>query len=333
MYKLIVAAALASIIGFSLYQMSAPTLDDSKDRQMFNQWCMQNGKAFGNDDEKEYRFHNFKLSMREVEQHTSGDYQLELNEFADLDTAEFISQYTGARHLNESMEEDEEIDENLENVEAPAEWDWVARGYVNEVQNQGRCGSCWTFGSTASLEFLHKKTTGKLEKFAEQAMVDCGHETGNRGCNGGTQSRAFKWSAMHGMALEKDYPYTARVGSCKIASKNMTKINRSYRRVRSNSNSALVDAIYGNVVAVAIYAGKIKLYKRGVFSDWTCSTRINHMVNAVGYGRDAATGKYFWKVRNSWGSRWGDGGYIKMERRSSGRGICGITNQSFYPVA
>jgi len=334
MNKLIVAAALASIVGFSLYQISSPALDDSKDRMMFNKWLMQNGKAYGNDDEKEYRYENFKASIKEVEDNKNPDFQLSLNAFADLSTAEFIAQYTGLGENAELIEEEEEETDSFEDVDAPASFDWTNYSdYVNPVQSQGRCGSCWTFATTASLEHLHRRKTGKLEKFAEQAMVDCGHETGNYGCNGGYQSKAFLWSARHGMALAKDYPYTGRVGTCKINSKSTTKINRSYRRVRNYSESSLVAAIYSNVVAVTVNANKMRLYKSGVFSDWSCPTNINHMVNAVGYGTDSATGKKFYNVRNSWGSWWGDNGYIKMERKPSYYGLCGIQKQSYYPVA
>merc|ERR1711874_429907 len=98
-------------------------------------------------------------------------------------------------------------------------------------------------------------------------------------------------------AMRKDYPYTARVGTCKVSSKNMTKVNSSYRRVYSNRSSSLVNAISQNVVTVCINASKVKLYKSGVFSDWSCPTNINHMVSAVGYGQDAATGKLYYRIR------------------------------------
>merc|ERR1712184_11650 len=40
---------------------------------------------------------------------------------------------------------------------------------------------------------------------------------------------------------------------------------------------------------------------------------LNHAVQLVGYGTDAAEGDY-WIVRNSWGSGWGEGGYIRLAR-------------------
>ena len=107
MHKLIVAATLATIVGVSLYQMSAPTLEADKDRAMFNKWLMQNGKAYGNDDEKEYRFQNFRDSVRQCDCHDNADYELGLNEFADLSDAEFIAQHTGYSEGMESTDEKE----------------------------------------------------------------------------------------------------------------------------------------------------------------------------------------------------------------------------------
>ena len=98
MYKLILTAALATLVGFSIYKMSvsSPALrDDSTERQMFNQWLMQHGKSYGNDDEKEYRFQNFKSNIAVVKGNTSDSYELGLNKFADLNSKEFARQYTG----------------------------------------------------------------------------------------------------------------------------------------------------------------------------------------------------------------------------------------------
>merc|ERR1712076_209206 len=255
---------------------------------------------------------------------SSTDYELGLNEFADLNSEEFVAQWTGFRNLSEFDEEEE--GESLDHIEAPRSWDWTTKGKVNDVKNQGQCGSCWAFSARAALD------NGSLPDFSEQALVDCGNETGNNGCNGGLMGAAFRWSARHGMANSRDYPYTAHKGSCRISSKHTTKVNSSYKSVRRNSNSSLVSAISQTVVSVAIAANSIQLYRNGVFSNWGCGTRLNHGVAAVGYGSDSATGKMFYKVRNSWGNRWGEGGYIRMERKNSGVGMCGITLQASYPT-
>jgi len=106
------------------------------------------------------------------------------------------------------------------------EIDWVAKGAVTPVKNQGQCGSCWAFSSTGALEGLNFIKTGKLESFSEQYLVDCS-KNGNNGCNGGLMDYAFEYVEEHGIPLESDYKYTARDGYCKSNVKTQ-KVNTKF---------------------------------------------------------------------------------------------------------
>lgn len=70
---------------------------------------------------------------------------------------------------------------------------------------------------------------------------------------------------------------------------------------------------------------------QGVFTG-ECGTELNHGVAAVGYGTTLDGTKY-WIVKNSWGTEWGEKGYIRMERGiSSEEGLCGIAMDASYPI-
>ena len=73
-------------------------------------------------------------------------------------------------------------------------------------------------------------------------------------------------------------------------------------------------------------------YTGGVISDAAaCGSKLDHAVTAVGYGNDEETGLDYYLIRNSWGSAWGDHGYVKMARTGDGYGMCGVQEISVYP--
>lgn len=96
--------------------------------------------------------------------------------------------------------------------------DWRARGFVNDVKNQGSCGSCWAFASVAQLESLYAiKHNSNIHSLSEQQLVDCATD-GNNGCNGGFMSYAFDYyTSRHAMIQDANYPYTASAGNCKAS--------------------------------------------------------------------------------------------------------------------
>ena len=200
--------------------------------------------------------------------------------------------------------------------------DWRTEGAVNAIQDQGQCGSCWTFSTMAAVEGEHAIKTGELLKFAEQELVDC--DGLSAGCNGGSMALAFYWLKSHDALLESDYPYTAQNGTCQASQYTGVTTDAGYQMITQNSSSALMASIEAAPTSVAIEADKIAFqgYTSGVLNSSACGTSLDHGVLAVGYGTE--DGQAYYLVKNSWGSSWGDQGYVKIANNGDGAGICGI---------
>lgn len=157
---------------------------------------------------------------------------------------------------------------------------------------------------------------GSLQSFSEQQLVDCSASYGNHACNGGLMDNAFKYIKDHGIVHENEYPYKAVKQTCKTNSGSF-KIS-GYKDDRGCT--ALATALQSRPVSVAVDANKWSSYRSGVFN--SCGTSLDHGVLLVG-----ATDSY-WKVKNSWGTSWGESGYIRLARGNT----CGICNQPSHPI-
>merc|ERR1712151_1255596 len=200
--------------------------------------------------------------------------------------------------------------------------DWRSKGAVTPVKNQGQCGSCWAFSTVGGLEGAWQINTGSLTSMSEQQLVDCSKQ--NSGRQGGLMDSAFQFEEGVNVATESSYPYTGSAGSCK-GSGYQTAIPRGgvtgYRDV-AKSASALQSALQTGPLSVAIEADQsaFQHYSGGVITSG-CGTQLDHGVTAVGY-----SGDYF-IVKNSWGSSWGQGGYVNIAGSQ-----CGITQSASYPT-
>jgi len=203
------------------------------------------------------------------------------------------------------------------------------RPYYNIV------GCCWAFSAVAATEGINKIKTGKLISLSEQELVDC-DTSSDMGCEGGLMDDAFKFIIKnHGLTTESNYPYQGTDSTCKTGkeSSHAAKIT-SYEDVPANSESALLKAVANQPVSVAIDASgsDFQFYSSGVFTG-ECGTELDHGVTAVGYG-EASDGTKYWLVKNSWGTSWGENGYIRMQRNvDTVEGLCGIAMEASYPTA
>jgi len=225
---------------------------------------------------------------------------------------------------------------------APSKLDWSqTSGAITPVKDQAQCGSCWAFSATEGIESAVFQATGsESPALSPQQIVSC--DKTDAGCNGGDLPTAFDYvESAGGLDTEEDYPYTSktgRSGSCKSSTPVVKVTDYKYAvppceggSCSSQDEDGLKAALDAHgPLSVCVNAESWNGYYGGVLSG-SCSGKYNaldHCVQLVGYDTTASTP--YWKVRNSWGTSWGEGGFIRLPM---GQNSCGIADEAIYVKA
>jgi len=294
--------------------------------EKFQEFEQKFGKVYSQE-ERARRFEIFAYNckqmrnFRRVEQ-GSAVYS-HLTPFADLTGDEF-AQRNGFKPELMSEVSTLKLAEPL-NTSLPDNFDWVEKGAVNPVKNQGTCGSCWAFATVANIEGAGFVENKKLLSLSEQELVDCDKKTGDVGCQGGLPSNAYKDMIQNkiGLELETAYPYTGKDGQqCTATASAEKAFIKDFVTISTDEDQIAAALMKYGPLAIGINAGPMQWYFGGVAHPWSflCNPKkLDHGVAIVGFGVDS--GKKYWKIRNSWGATWGEKGYYRIVR---GTGACGL---------
>jgi len=318
----------------------APMLDE----QLGNPWALfkrVHKKQYASVEEETSRRAIWEANVAKIRKHNlEADlgvhtYTMKMNAFGDLTHEEFKKQMNGFKMSAkvDKSEFDHHTFIAAAHVTLPAAVDWRKEGYVTPVKDQGQCGSCWAFSATGSLEGQTMAKTKKLISLSEQNLVDCSGKFGNMGCDGGLMDSSFQYiKANKGIDTEKSYPYEAVDGKCRFKAANVGATDTGFVDIKSKNETDLQNAIATiGPISVAIDASQdsFQFYSSGVYNEPDCSeTELDHGVLAVGY--DTKGSQAYYIVKNSWGTSWGQEGYIWMSRNKKNQ--CGIATMASYPL-
>jgi len=324
---------LCLVIAYTYAKISDPEWDEYKTKF---------GKVYKTVEEEERHYQTYQVNRREVMEHNQRyidgkeSYYKGINQFTDMTLSEVKQTSMGFKpksdwNRNLARQHVPNFDKAL-----PDSVDWRTKGIVTPVKDQGGCGSCWAFSVVGAIEGQHANATHKLVSLSEQNLVDCTKEEGNFGCAGGWPYDSYEYviRVAQGIDTEKSYPYKGVDQTCNFTTANIGARANAFAILTPGSEEVLKEAV-ANIGPISVCidaAGGFMSYSGGVLDDPDCSSNfdlIDHCVLAVGYGTDTKTGKDFWLVKNSWGTTYGEQGYIRMSRNKKNQ--CAISTLASYP--
>lgn len=225
-----------------------------------------------------------------------------------------------------------------------------------KTHNQGGCGSCWAVAAAQTLSAHHEIHRGQVRRFSVQEILACTPNPkrcgGDGYCKGATVELAMDWVMTNGCATEDEKPYKSVRGdepTCEGSNGGMVPFRilwaagakapakakytggaefgmQGWERLPENKYEPVMRALAERgPVAVSVSAEGWFNYGSGIFDGCVKDAIVDHAVVLIGYGQEGSD-KY-WTIQNSWGSKWGDAGKMRMLRRADEGSWCGIDRQ------
>jgi hypothetical protein len=286
-------------------------------------------------------FHRNYERIRRHNKRGNMNYKLDLNHMADWLPHELDMRFPlipprnhnkSSRSLPPHLEE-----KHWPSSSTPDLIDWSAdmnpfkSSIMPEVKNQGMCGSCWAFATIASTEAsIHIATGQAPPALSVQELIDCDTQY-NRGCYGGNPVLAYDYIMNMGVTGWNDYPYLEGKQKCRRPFLEARAKIDGFLMISSFDQKNLKRFVATGPVSIGICGTDFSFmfYAGGVYDQLDCCTVQNHAMIIVGYGYDEDTELDYWLLQNSWGTRWGEHGYMRILRTEEiGIGLCGLASTS-----
>jgi len=301
--------------------------DATFQKYLWEDFKREHNKNYESMDEENRRFNIFMENLQMADLRNSRELQNGgteihgITRFSDMSQAEFESSFLTADPKMKSSTA--RVDNTPRSVKADLGLvDWSGK-LTTPVKDQGYCGSCWAFSATEQIESDYMREHGKTYLLSAEQITQC--TTGSSGCNGGWTESAYTYVQREGgLETESDYPYTSYqgiTGSCHDGGDYKVGI-KGYSTLKGESAMASYVQSTGPL-SVCLDASSWNSYHGGIMT--SCGNRVDHCVQAVGVDTSLIGG--YWKVRNSWGTSWGESGYIRL---AYGSNTCDITNDPTY---
>ena len=245
-----------------------------------------------------------------------------ITKFSDLSQAEFESHFltSDVKMMTTANREYVTIDRSPDMTAGLIDW---AGKFTTPVKDQGYCGSCWAFSATEQIESDAIRTLGVTYVLSPEQITQC--DTTSYGCSGGWSENAYNYvKKAGGIETEANYPYTSysgTTGTCKVNTAKFVVTVSSYKTLSGESAMASYVQTSGPL-SVCVDANNWNSYTGGIMT--TCGKSVDHCVQATGVDTSS-----YWKVRNSWGTSWGESGFIRLKY---GANTCAITHDPTYAV-
>ncbi|CDW87137.1 UNKNOWN [Stylonychia lemnae] len=217
-------------------------------------------------------------------------------------------------------------------------FDWRSYNKITTPKDQLGCGSCYAFSSIGAMESLLLIKNQSLFQginLSEQQIVDCTIPQGNEGCLGGYELSVYQYTSRTGIATENNYPYIGKKQICKRT--GWIKTN-SFQYYESNLSAVTIRKIIAKQpasIGICSSDRQFMLYKSGIFMNtesYKCCVDVDHAVLLIGWGKDKTYGNY-WIIKNSWGTGWGEGGYMRIQMiEDTYEQTCGIGYDLTHPL-